>query len=179
MRVRRLAVMTAETVRLSIADAAARLGISTDTVRRKLKRGQLRAQRDNHGQWWVELSADAKAAEPMQRAAYEPTHDPAAALVDELRSQISRLRMDLDAAYARETAERERHAGQIAGLETLLATERDRSAEQVAALRSALEALKGALDAEKRASLVLRENRDRWYAEATAPRGWWPWKRRA
>jgi hypothetical protein len=171
--------MSAETVRLCIADAAARLGVSPDTVRRKLKRGQLRAQRDNHGQWWVEVPADAKPGEPMQRAAYEPTPDPSAALVEELRSQISRLRTDLDAAYAREAAEKECHAARVAGLETLLATERDRADEQVAALRTALEALKGALEGEKRNSFELRENRDRWRAEATARRGWWPWRRSA
>src|SRR3954452_25146915 len=56
--------MTPATVRLSVADAAARLGISTDTVRRKLKRGQLQAKRDNQGQWWIEVPADAKPAEP-------------------------------------------------------------------------------------------------------------------
>src|SRR5918997_3080596 len=121
--------MDADTLRLSIADAAARLGISTDTVRRKLKRGQLRAQRDNHGQWWVEVSGEAKPAEPMQRAAYEPTHNPVGLLVEELRSQISRLRTDLDAAYARETAEREHHAAQIASLEASLVAERERWTE--------------------------------------------------
>ena len=63
--------MTAETVRLSVADAARCLGVSVDTVRRKLKRGLLRAQRDNHGQWWVEVPTDAKAPEPTQRATYE------------------------------------------------------------------------------------------------------------
>jgi excisionase family DNA binding protein len=171
--------MNAETLRLSIADAATRLGISTDTVRRKLKRGQLRAQRDNHGQWWVEVSADAKPAEPMQRAAYEPTHNPVGLLVEELRSQISRLRTDLDAAYARETAERERHAAQIASLEASLLAERDRWTEQLHPLKATIEVLKDALETEKRRSAELRENRDSWHAIATERRGWFPWRRRA
>src|SRR5215217_5662673 len=118
--------MTTATVPLSVADAAARLGISTDTVRRKLKRGQLQAKRDNHGQWWVEVPADAKPPEPMQQAAYEPRQDPVGLLTEELRSQITRLRTDLDAAYARETAERERQAEEIKRLEAILAAERAR-----------------------------------------------------
>src|SRR5215207_2156849 len=118
--------MTTSAVRLSVADAATRLGISTDTVRRKLKRGQLQAKRDNHGQWWVEIPADAKPAEPMQRAAYEPKPDADARLAEELRIQIKRLGADLDAAYARETAERERHAAEIARLDGLLVAERAR-----------------------------------------------------
>ena len=116
--------MSTNTLRLSVADAAARLGISTDTVRRKLKRGQLQAKRDNHGQWWVEVPADAKPAEPMQHAACEPRQDPVGVLMDELRSQITRLRTDLDAAYARETAERERQADEIKRLEATVAAER-------------------------------------------------------
>ena len=118
--------MTTATIRLSVADAAARLGISTDTVRRKLKRGQLQAKRDNHGQWWVEVPADAKPAEPMQHAAYEPRPDPVGALLEELRTQVGRLCTDLDAAYARESAERERHAAEIARLDGLLIAERAR-----------------------------------------------------
>src|SRR3954453_9407129 len=108
--------MSTNTLRLSVADAAARLGISTDTVRRKLKRGQLQAKRDNQGQWWIEVPADAKPAEPRQHAAYEPKPDADAHLAEELRSQIIRLRTDLDAAYAREAAERERHAAEVARL---------------------------------------------------------------
>jgi len=147
--------MTAETIRLSVADAASRLGISTDTVRRKLKRGQLRAQRDNHGQGWVEVPADAKPAEPMQHAAYEPKPD---AVVEELRGQIVRLRTDLDAAYAREIAERDRHAAEVARLEGALTIERDRLTD-------------------------VKADRDRWAGIAEEltrkPRGWWPFRRSA
>jgi excisionase family DNA binding protein len=109
--------MSTPTVCLSVADAAARLGVSTDTVRRKLKRGQLQAKRDNHGQWWVDVPADAKPPEPMRHAAYEPRRDPVGVLVEELRNQLARIGTDLDAAYARETAERERHAEEIKRLE--------------------------------------------------------------
>jgi excisionase family DNA binding protein len=148
--------MTADTLRLSVADAAARLGISTDTVRRKLKRGQVRAQRDNHGQWWVEVPADAKPTVPTQHAAYEPRPNE---VIEELRGQIRRLRTDLDAAYAREVAERDRHAAEVGRLESLLAVERDRLVD-------------------------VKVERDRWHAQAQtlaqpARRSWWPWRRTA
>src|SRR5215203_4702712 len=147
--------MTTAAVRLSVADAAARLGISTDTVRRKLKRGQLQAKRDNHGQWWVEVPADAKPAEPMQHAAYEPRTDPVGALTEELRSQIARLRTDLDAAYAREAVERERHAIEVARIEALLAAERSRVDELL-----------------KRRSQTVPV-----VTAQPARRAWWPWRR--
>ena len=139
--------MTDATARLSVADAAARLGVSTDTVRRKLKRGHLRATRDNHGQWWIELPADAAPAAPKQRAAYEPMQNAEAQLIAELRNQISRLGSDLDAAYAREIAERERHSAEVTRLEAALVAE--------------AEAARNETDA-------LRQDRDRWYQAAEA-----------
>src|SRR3712207_7042358 len=48
---------------------------------------------------------------------YAPAPDATALLVEELRNQISRLRTDLDAAYARESAERERHAAEVVRLD--------------------------------------------------------------
>lgn len=45
--------------RLTIGQVAARYDVSTDAVRRRIRRGLLPARRDNHGQWWVELDPDA------------------------------------------------------------------------------------------------------------------------
>ncbi len=45
--------------RLTIGQVAARYDVSTDVVRRRIRRGLLPAQRDNHGQWWIELNTDA------------------------------------------------------------------------------------------------------------------------
>lgn len=45
--------------RLTIGQVAARYDVSTDAVRRRVRRGLLPARRDNHGQWWVELDPDA------------------------------------------------------------------------------------------------------------------------
>jgi excisionase family DNA binding protein len=41
--------------RLCIRDAAKRMGVSVDTVRRRIKAKGINAQRDNSGQWWVLL----------------------------------------------------------------------------------------------------------------------------
>src|SRR3954466_3921872 len=42
--------------RVGVLEAAARLGLSADTVRRRLRAGTLTAQRDNKGQWWIEVA---------------------------------------------------------------------------------------------------------------------------
>ena len=60
--------------RLTIGQVAARYDVSTDAVRRRIRRGLLPAQRDNHGQWWVELDADAP---PL--ATLAPSRPPTAA----------------------------------------------------------------------------------------------------
>lgn len=92
--------------RMSVADAAARLGVSVDTIRRKIKRRELIAQRDNMGKWWVlapQPAAHADAAptpKPMQQPAYapaEPMQQPDTALVSELRARLA----DKDAELAR------------------------------------------------------------------------------
>lgn len=45
--------------RLPVAEAAKRLGISNDALRKRIKRGSVDAQQDGAGQWWVLLPADA------------------------------------------------------------------------------------------------------------------------
>src|SRR3954447_25314138 len=42
--------------RVGVLEAAARLGLSADTVRRRLRAGTLTAQQDNKGQWWIEVA---------------------------------------------------------------------------------------------------------------------------
>jgi hypothetical protein len=99
----RLSDDDAEPIRLGIADAAVRLGVSPDTVRRRVKRGQLEALRDNTGKLWVTLSADLALAPPplhTQPAAYAPMQHDQSSLVDELRSHVASLRNELDLAHA-------------------------------------------------------------------------------
>ena len=65
--------------RLTIGQVAARYNVSVDVVRRRIRRGALPAQRDNHGQWWVELDSDAPPPatlappHPLQSASLAPT----------------------------------------------------------------------------------------------------------
>lgn len=44
--------------RLTITEAAARLHISPDSIRRRLRKGELTGLRDNRGQWWLDLPDD-------------------------------------------------------------------------------------------------------------------------
>jgi excisionase family DNA binding protein len=40
---------------MSISEAASRLNVSMDSVRRRLRNGVLHGERDGRGQWWLEL----------------------------------------------------------------------------------------------------------------------------
>lgn len=107
--------------RMSITDAAARLGVSVDTIRRRLRKDELQAVRDNHGQWWLDLPDDiapevhrlsveerlspamlAPAQQPMQMP-MQVAQEADPALVDALQERIADLLTRLDRAEARET----------------------------------------------------------------------------
>jgi hypothetical protein len=97
--------------RVSIAEAAARLGTSIDTIRRRVKRRQLDAQRDNGGKWWVLLPADLpmqSAQPPTQHAAYEPMQHAAYAPMQHV-TEIADLKVRLELVIA----ERDRLAAAI------------------------------------------------------------------
>jgi len=66
------------TDRLSAADAAIRLGVSIETVKRKLKSGRIEGRRDNAGKWWVVLPRRAMA--PPESAMAMPRYDTAKAV---------------------------------------------------------------------------------------------------
>jgi excisionase family DNA binding protein len=51
-----------EPLRLSIAEAATHLGVSMDTIRRRIRRNEIVAQRDNAGKWFVLVPAERPAA---------------------------------------------------------------------------------------------------------------------
>lgn len=115
---------TTALARLGIMEAAVRLGVSTDTIRRRVRKGELPAIRDNHGQWRLDLPDDAAPGVPMQHsgsspvpATLPPVHvamqDAYAAMVGALRLQVADLQARLDQAEAREAevrslAERQR-----------------------------------------------------------------------
>lgn len=91
---------------LPLAEAAALLGVSVDTVRRRIRRGELEAAKDERGRYVVEV-ADTPA----------PSLDTPAGDLPEvavLRERVARLEAELEArrreAEAAEVAQREMRA---------------------------------------------------------------------
>ncbi len=80
---------------VTVAQAAAALGVSTDTVRRRVQRGQLQESRDARGRLLVDLTGIA-AIGPLPASA-------AAAEIAHLREQIENLQLEL--ATRREEAQ--------------------------------------------------------------------------
>lgn len=125
--------------RTSITDAAAHLGVSVDSIRRRLRSGVLPGVRDNRGQWWLDLPSDMplEAAPPsveerlapaMLAPAQQPMQLLNTVLVDALRDQVADLTGRLDRAEAR--------AGKA---EAQGATDREAAAAREAELRQAAE----------------------------------------
>lgn len=89
--------------RAGIAEAARQLGVSVDAIRRRIRKGDLPAQRDNRGQWWLELADDA-APGPAQASMQDrlaplglvPPQPSDMALADALRAQVADLVERLD-----------------------------------------------------------------------------------
>ncbi|HLC23673.1 MAG TPA: helix-turn-helix domain-containing protein, partial [Dehalococcoidia bacterium] len=69
---------------LTISEAAVALGVSVDTIRRKIKRGELRARQDNKGRYLVAVEAPPRGAAP------------AVAGLPENAAETARLRLDLE-----------------------------------------------------------------------------------
>jgi hypothetical protein len=79
---------------VSTGQAAARLGVSPDTVRRKVQRGELVGRTDPRGRLWVTLPEPAPAAAPA--AVDEVTH--LQALLAEVRTQREALLAQIERA---------------------------------------------------------------------------------
>ena len=135
--------MTVE--RLTIGQVAARYDVSTDVVRRRIRRGLLPAQRDNHGQWWVELDGNAPPPatlappRPLQSASLAPGLAPTLALPSRAmqppplappHAEWAELRERLAAAEGEARGLRE--ALHVAQSTVAEATRRAESAEQAA-----------------------------------------------
>ncbi len=102
--------------RVAITEAAQRLGVSVDAIRRRIRKGDLPANRDNRGQWWLDLADDA-VLEPVQPSVQDrlaplrlapdqapklaPAQPPDTALADALRAQVADLVERLDRAEHR------------------------------------------------------------------------------
>jgi hypothetical protein len=102
-------------MKVTINDAAQRLNVSPDSVRRRLKAGVIEGQRDQRGQWWLDLPDDIQAAPktqsvdermslgmatPLQRNERE-------SLIIALEDQIEDLKARLDRAEAERREEAE------------------------------------------------------------------------
>jgi len=124
-------------VELSIAEYAVRLGVSADTVRRRIRAGQIPARTDARGRYVVIIPSEA--AEVLHAVPTQDAQDEADAteLVQTLREQVSDLQQQLGIANRRlDDAERERtelhqlvsQAQQLAGARMLPAPTEIRSA---------------------------------------------------
>jgi len=88
---------------MTIREAARALGTSADTIRRRIRRGELNARRDSRGWLMVHVPAAQGAASPMQQGA-DLGNVPMAEVMQRLEEENRWLRSQLDEA-ARERAE--------------------------------------------------------------------------
>lgn len=92
--------------RLSVADAAARLGVTPDAVRARIRRGTLSAEKGDDGVYVVTLPRDE--GHDADTTATGPDATPNDALVEQLQSEVAYLRSELTAAREQAAQERER-----------------------------------------------------------------------
>jgi len=98
---------------LTIRDAAERLGVSSDTIRRRLKAGELAGRQEPQGKqgyrWIVQLPDDPPAATPAVASVAPGMHSAEAYELADARARIEGLERLIDEiASQREKLERER-----------------------------------------------------------------------
>jgi len=107
---------------VSIPEAAQRLNVSVDTIRRQVRSGTLPANRDEKGQWWLDLSDDeqptTKAADgdhmtlgactPLQRNERESLISALEDQVDDLKARLDRSENERREDAEKFSAERDR-----------------------------------------------------------------------
>lgn len=166
--------------RASITEAAALLGVSVDSIRRRLRSGALLGVRDNRGQWWLDLpgnmlpeaatpSVEERLASAMLAPAQQPMQPPDTALVDALRDQVADLVGRLDRTEALGATDREAAAAREAELRQVV--ERQGRELTTALLRTAI------AETEARAAQEAKEEAQRERDEARRPvwRRWLGW----
>src|SRR3712207_1958792 len=106
-------------VRANINEAANRLKVSVDTVRRRLKNGSLVGEQDERGRWWLHLEDPQPGApttggdQTFTIGAATPLQPPggiSAELIAFLHAQIDDLRSRLDASEAERRTDKEKAA---------------------------------------------------------------------
>ncbi|MGH7777726.1 MAG: helix-turn-helix domain-containing protein [Candidatus Dormibacterales bacterium] len=98
--------------RAGIPEAAARLGVSVDTVRRRVRAGRLAASRDERGRYLVEI--------PEPRRPGPPIGEPSPTPAEEVLSELRRQRDQLSAQLADQQRHLEAHMAAEADLRRLL-----------------------------------------------------------
>jgi len=121
---------------MSLADAAAALGIAPNSVRSRFKAGKLRGERDNQGKIWVWLDNEAQPVSSSKSNPSKPSIEGSEkAHIKALEAHIQTLTQQLDLTQAEVGALRLRASAadsletQIAGLEALrddVCADRDR-----------------------------------------------------
>ena len=115
---------------MSITEAASRLNVSVDSVRRRLRSGALCGARDERGQWWLDVSDNVKPETPNpsvdQRLALGvaiPAQNPSRVandLVEALQDRIDDLLARLDKAEAERRDDKAKAASERDRLLTLI-----------------------------------------------------------
>ena len=146
---------------LTISEAAVALGVSVDTIRRKIKRGELRARQDNKGRYLVAVEAPPRGAAPAVAGA------PGNA------AETARLRLDLEHAEAMVAElrhQREVLEGELQGARQAM--------QDAATERSELRRLLGNAQMQLRALLPGpaegEAQKPGFVAERRPKRWWWP-----
>lgn len=107
---------------VSIPEAAQRLNVSVDSIRRRVRSGALPANRDERGQWWLDLSADEQATVkvedgdrmelgvciPLQRNERESLINALEDQVDDLKARLDRSESERRDETEKFRAERDR-----------------------------------------------------------------------
>jgi predicted site-specific integrase-resolvase len=89
-------------VRMSLAEAAAQLGIAPNSVRSRFKAGKLRGERDNSGRIWVWIDPSEAGSTRRQEASISKPStefevETLKTQISDLKDQIADLREDRDA----------------------------------------------------------------------------------
>jgi hypothetical protein len=91
----------ASSSRVSVYEAAEALGVTVDAIRKRISRGTIPHERDEHGRVWVILDVSSKVRDAGQDT-YQPPSD-STTLISEMRGRIEDLRSQLE-------SERQAHA---------------------------------------------------------------------
>ncbi len=86
--------------RITVAEAADRLGVTRDVIRKRIKRSSIEWDAGPDGEVFVYVDASATSNDPSATNGDEPEdasgHEPAAALVESLQDQVKYLRHEVE-----------------------------------------------------------------------------------